>query len=388
MSNTATLNRAEDHAEPSTNSAEATTLKARAIAMYLPQFHPIPENDAFWGRGFTEWTNVTNARALFRGHRQPLLPGELGFYDLRLPEVREQQAELAREGGIEAFCYWHYWFGNGKRALERIFDEVLESGAPAFPFCLGWANHSWSNRWLGVSDEVTIFEQTYPSDEDLETHLSFLTRAFSDRRYLRVDGDPLFLVYHPQQLPEFYVREIRSRAQSVGFRDVHLVGIGDATACSADRGYRGFIDHDVLSHIHAAIMNPEAVFAPQTRRLARAIRRRIPLGTPMRGVRLPYSAYRRHMELKSLNNAEYPMAVPNWDNTPRHGTRGCVLTGCSPEQFRLHLQALVDKVMHRTFDHRLIFIKSWNEWAEGNHMEPDRVHGRSWLEASLAALKC
>ena len=143
--------------------------KARVIALYLPQFHPIPENDKYWGKGFTEWTNVAKAKPLFRGHRQPQIPRDLGFYDLRLPQVREEQAVLAKEAGIEGFCYWHYWFGNGKEVLQKPFDEVVNSGKPHFPFCLGWATHDWTTKTWDkgniLNKEVTIFKQTFPGKD-------------------------------------------------------------------------------------------------------------------------------------------------------------------------------------------------------------------------------
>src|SRR3989304_6840857 len=174
--------------------------RARLIAHYLPQFHPIPENDEWWGKGFTEWTNVTKAKPLFEGHYQPFRPADLVFYDLRLPDVRLSQAELAKAYGIEAFCYWLYWFG-GRRLLERPFNEVLESGQPDFPFCLGWANDSWTGIWHGCADKV-LMEQTYPGPGDEETHFYALLPAFSDKRYLTIDGKPLFLISKPYRLPE------------------------------------------------------------------------------------------------------------------------------------------------------------------------------------------
>jgi lipopolysaccharide biosynthesis protein len=172
--------------------------KARLIAFYLPQYHPIPENDAWWGKGFTEWTNVTKAKPLFPGHLQPHLPADLGFYDLRLPEVRQAQADLAREYGINGFCYYHYWF-NGKQLLERPFDEVLTSGVPDFPFCLCWANENWTRRWDGEEQEV-LAAQKYSLEDDLE-HIRALMPAFKDRRYLKIHGKPIFLVYQIQMLP-------------------------------------------------------------------------------------------------------------------------------------------------------------------------------------------
>ena len=175
-------------------------MKARVLAYYLPQFHPVPENDKFWGPGFTEWTNVAKAKPLFRGHYQPRIPADLGFYDLRLPEVREQQAQLAREAGIEGFCYWHYWFGNGRQLLQRPFNEVLASGKPDFPFCLAWANHDWSTKsWQRgkgkVDSSVMIEKQLYPGDEDYIHHFNYVLPAFRDHRYITVDGKPLFLIF-------------------------------------------------------------------------------------------------------------------------------------------------------------------------------------------------
>ena len=182
-----------------------SSLKARVIAYYLPQYHPIPENDEWWGKGFTEWTKVAKARPLFRGHYQPHIPADLGFYDLRMPEVRAAQARLAREAGIEGFCYWHYWFGGGKRLLERPFQEVVASGQPDFPFCLGWANHDWTNKtWTrrsAFSQEQILMKQTY-SEEDYERHFQALLGAFRDPRYITVDDKPLFLINEPRMMPD------------------------------------------------------------------------------------------------------------------------------------------------------------------------------------------
>ena len=179
--------------------AQSKTAIARLIAFYLPQFHPIPENDLWWGRGFTEWTNVAKARPLYRGHYQPRIPADLGFYDLRVPETRAAQAALARSAGIEGFCYWHYWFA-GKRILERPFNEVLRLKEPDFPFCLGWANHSWTGIWHGAPNK-TLIEQTYPGREDYERHFYAVLEAFHDPRYIRVRGKPLFVICRPTELP-------------------------------------------------------------------------------------------------------------------------------------------------------------------------------------------
>jgi len=204
--------------------------KARVIAFYLPQFHPIPENDKWWGKGFTEWTNVGNAKPLFRNHYQPRVPADLGYYDLRLPEIREAQAEMAKNVGIEGFCYWHYWFGKGRELLEKPFNEVLATNKPDFPFCLGWANHSWSNKsWKveqGVNRQIFV-EQTYNGLEDIDLHFSMYVNAFKDSRYIKVDGKCLFAIFDPYSIPDMKTFKNRwnELARINGFDGFHFVGI-------------------------------------------------------------------------------------------------------------------------------------------------------------------
>src|SRR5262245_48407283 len=197
---------------------------ALLIAFYLPQYHPIPENDAWWGKGFTEWTNVSKARPLFRGHDQPRRPTDLGYYDLRVPETRFAQAELARAYGLEGFCYWHYWF-EGRRLLERPFNEVLASGEPDFPFCLAWANETWSRRWLGEERDI-LMKQGYSTEDD-RNHGRWLTRAFADPRYIRIGGRPVFLIYRPFDLPEPRATTDAFRGACVkeGLPEPHLIGV-------------------------------------------------------------------------------------------------------------------------------------------------------------------
>ena len=210
-------------------------MKPRIIALYLPQFHPIPENDKWWGAGFTEWTNVAKAKPLFRGHLQPRIPADLGFYDLRLPEVRELQASLAKESGIEGFCYYHYWFGRGRQLLERPFNEVVACGRPDFPFCLCWANHTWSNKtWerkSAIQKDSVLIEQQYPGVEDDIAHFNSLLAAFKDRRYMTVDGKLLFVLYNPYDMPhvERFMETWRKLARENGLPGFHFVGMTPST---------------------------------------------------------------------------------------------------------------------------------------------------------------
>jgi hypothetical protein len=344
--------------------------RARLIAYYLPQYHPIPENDKWWGKGFTEWVNVARARPLFRGHYQPHIPADLGFYDLRVPETRLAQAEMAREHGIEAFCYWHYWYG-GRLLLERPFEEVLQSGEPDFPFCLGWANHSWEGVWFGASGR-TLIEQTYPGLEDHKAHFYYLLQAFEDDRYLAVDGKPLLHVYRPYEIPD--VKTVmdfwRELAVKVGLKGLHLVGEGLGHTRAKEFGFDAWT---YCRHRTVEKILPKKVWVRRCVDFYRDAFRRPSVYSYKQA--LPYF-------LKDGRSAlnEYPSIVPNWDSTPRFGTQGVVLHNAEPELFRAHVKEALQSVAHKPWERRIIFIKSWNEWAEGNHLEPDRKYGRARLE--------
>lgn len=344
---------------------------ARLIAFYLPQFHPIPENDEWWGKGFTEWTTVAKAKPLFRGHYQPRIPADLGFYDLRLPETREAQAQLARDHGIEGFCYWHYWLGNGKQLLERPFEEVLTSGEPNYPFCLGWANHTWKGVFFGAQGR-TLIEQKYPGVEDHRSHFYFMLRAFSDDRYITVDGKPLIYVYKPYDIPDVkLVTDLwRELAHKAGLKGLHLVGERLPPNRSEEFGFdaASYSEHNSIEKVW-----PKSKFLRELLRLKR------------RALKRPaVFSYKKAMEfflrpgLAEVN--EYPCIVPNWDSTPRLGTDGVVLHNSTPELFCIHVSEALQKVSGKPNEHRILFIKSWNEWAEGNYLEPDLRYGRSYLQ--------
>ena len=354
----------------------------RAIAFYLPQYHPIPENDRWWGKNFTEWTNVRKAEPLFRGHRQPKIPGELGYYDLRDRGVRQAQADMARDAEISGFCYWHYWFG-GSRLLERPFTEVLESGEPDFPFCLGWANESWAGVWHGNPDQILI-QQSYPGRVDEEAHFRLVEPAFRDPRYLRIDGKPIFYVYKPRLIPECsrFVEHWQNLAVKAGLGGVYFIG-EDVYIDNDPWDYRG-------NGFDAVVPNsPGVAFLrlAKKRFLRRYLLPRLIHKLRRYPVLLPYRDFIEHNRVQPEHDNFYPNVVSNWDNTPRVGRRGFVLTRPTPGLFKQQLQRAIQQVEHRPVEHRLVFVKSWNEWAEGNYLEPDQRHGRAYLDVCRELLK-
>jgi hypothetical protein len=342
------------------------------LALYLPQFHPIPENDQWWGKGFTEWTNVAKARPLFRGHVQPHLPADLGFYDLRVREVRQAQADLARTHGVTGFCYWHYWFG-GKQLLHRPFDEVLASGEPDFPFCLSWANQSWSGIWHGAPNKVLI-EQTYPGPTDDLEHFASLRAAFEDPRYVTVAGRPVLFVYQPGDLPEpaRFVERWQKMAHDAGLGGLYLV---------ASLGESAYQSH-VEDGFDAAVFYRYPFQRTNTTRLRERL---MGLGVSRGPKRFAYPEALLGAP-GHLGGRIFPSVYPNWDNTPRLGRRGLVATGSTPERFGAHVRQAIELALANPAGEQVLVIKSWNEWAEGNYLEPDSEVGLGRLEALAAEL--
>jgi lipopolysaccharide biosynthesis protein len=377
----------EDHDGGMTNTGHADSVaiegnpgssRARSVAFYLPQFHPIRENNEWWGPGFTEWTNTATGRPLFPGHAQPHIPADLGFYDLRLPESREAQAELARQYRVEAFCYWHYWFA-GRRILERPYTEMLTSGRPDFPFCLGWANQTWSGVWHGAPDRVLI-EQTYPGPDDDRRHFDHVVPAFRDPRYLRVDGKPLFYIFRPELLPDppAFVERWQAMALAAGLEGLYLVAeLSDLLG----RGivYREFEENGFDAGVYVRLPAQTNLWSTAKMRFGRKL-----LRWPER---YPYAPEFLAPPSTLNRDRTHPCVYPNWDNTPRSGRQGLVITGSTPEAFRDHVRAAVDSLASRPHQHRLLFIKSWNEWAEGNYLEPDLEHGKGFLQVLASELR-
>ena len=355
--------------------------KARVLAYYLPQFHPIPENDEWWGKGFTEWTNVGKARKLFPGHCQPHVPADLGYYDLRVPETRQAQADLAREHGLEGFVYWHYWFGNGRTLLERPFNEVLQSGEPDFPFCLAWANETWSGTFHGLKNGKVLIEQTYPGDEDYIAHFHALLPAFKDKRYIKCEGKPVFFVYIAEQLPDakHFIDLWNKLAIDNGFPGIYFVNHKqflwskeEIEKHLEERHEEGF-DATNISNRFYTDTHKYSIMNRGVRKVFHHIIKLIP------DIR-PYEIESIRSELDFRDDV-IPTVVPNWDHTPRSGKDGIVLTGSTPEKFQKCVRHALSQIANKPMEKRFLMIKSWNEWAEGNYMEPDLKWGRQYLDA-------
>lgn len=356
--------------------------KARVIAFYLPQFHPIPENDRWWGKGFTEWTNVGKARKYFRGHYQPRVPADLGYYDLRLPEVRQAQADMAREYGVEAFCYWEYWFGGGKRLLEKPLEEVLASGRPDFPFCLGWANHSWKGFAGGKTHRNLLIEQRYPGDDDHIAHFNALLSAFRDKRYLRVEGRLLFLIFEPHSIPDAgaFIELWQRLARENGLPRIYFVAhkrhYNDpwSTQEYLDKGFDRILYLQLSEYLHRL---PK--LKKSWNRLCSAF-----WGRPQCS---RYENFVAHPSHDIGRDPRFiPSLLPDWDHSPRTGREGDVLVGSTPELFERQARRVFDSVADVPAEERLVILKSWNEWGESNYMEPDLKWGRQYLEALRNAL--
>lgn len=354
---------------------------ARVIAFYLPQFHPVPENDTWWGRGFTEWTNVGKARPLFPGHYQPKVPADLGYYDLRVSETRKAQADMAREYGIEGFCYWHYWFGNGKRLLERPFNEVLASGEPDFPFCLAWANESWRGYYHGIKSKTTLIDQLYPGKEDYIAHFNAVLPAFKDPRYITVDGKPLFMIYHPfdnRSEVSVFMKLWRELAVRNGLKGIFFVG----------QTYHLNDERADLEAMGFDAINAVRMFEYERRK--RNLYRKARFGHNWLG--LPWivnyeKVSRFFVADEDSDETIIPTIIPNWDHSPRSGKQGLVMHRSEPEYFERHVKDVMAHLGKKPWEHRLAFVKSWNEWAEGNYLEPDLRYGKKYLEVMKKYLR-
>lgn len=356
--------------------------KSRIFSFYLPQFHPIKENDAWWGKGFTEWTNVGKAKKYFKNHYQPRIPADLGYYDLRIPEIKYLQAELARKNGIEGFIYWHYWFGNGKRILERPFSEVFKDRLFTFPFALAWANESWKGYSHGIKDGRVLIKQLYPSIQDYINHFNLLLPIFEDSRYIKVNGKPLFLIYKPNDIPniEVFIDIWNALAKNNGFSGIYFIAHhtskneynGESYVESLKRIKQQGFNAINFMRLKGFIENRNNYVISNFFSLIRKYRKK-PFIYP----------YKKAYPFFSNPIDSHPMVIPSiisgWDNTPRN-QKGIVLDKYTPDLFDKHVKKVIDIVHNKPKENRIIILKSWNEWAEGNYVEPDLRWGHAFLQ--------
>ena len=359
--------------------------RAKVMALYLPQFSPNEFNDKWYGKGYTEWTNVGKAKPLFRGHYQPRVPADLGYYDLRVPEVAEQQAELAREAGVFGFAYWHYWW-DGKMLLNEPGERMLKTGKPDFPFMFAWANENWYKKtWSkDKKDDKLIMEQTYPGEEDNKAHFDYCLPFLKDKRYITFDGRPVFLIYRPMAFAEVsaFIEQWNNLIKLAGvaerFYFVAMAYRNDETdqlkalgfdCVSPQHSLRTPLGwHTTTEHLHAKIEEFKGKYLGMLRSM-------------------DYSKYYKTIWNEKIDSREdvAPQIIPCWDNTPRAGRRGFIYKNATPDNFERAANVLMEGVQRK--HNKLVFLKSWNEWAEGNYMEPDLVNGHGFIKALFTAVE-
>lgn len=370
--------------------------KARVIAFYLPQFHPNEINDKYWGKGFTEWTNVAKAKPLFKGHYQPQIPADLGFYDLRIPEVRQAQADMARDAGVEGFCYWNYWFGRGKKILEMPIEEVIRTGEPDFPFCIGWANHNWSNKtWQKIGryqKDVIFLKQEYLGEQDYSDYFDYLLPAFKDKRYITVDGKLLFYVFEPEKIPDndVFIKVFNEKAIQNGLSGFYFVGRADSIGKMKIRNEDGYLDNRAADRYEMfykwgydavnsySFRRAEMIVNGTFNRFFRKIRGKI-LGNSL--MDYDYEKIISNLYTKEdLQNNVFPTICPRKDRTPRSGKNAWLYRDSSPEKFDKNVRLALECIKNKPSERKIIFLDSWNEWGEGAYMEPDIVFKHGYLD--------
>lgn len=350
----------------------------KLIAFYLPQFHTIPENDRWWGKGFTEWTNTRKSKPLFAGHYQPREPLQDYYYELTDPAARKWQAEMAKKYGIYGFCYYHYWF-KGKTLLETPFNEVLRSGEPDLPFCLSWANEPWTRTWDGLDDEV-LMPQNYGDEEDWEDHFYYLLPAFRDQRYIRIDEKPVFIIYRPASIPRCseMLKYWDGLAKQYDLNGIYFIDMLNGFEITSIEGFHASIEFEpayTWKHCTSDIERWAAINEVD--------------GKDRRFDLFDYDMVWLYI-LRRVNARSdkkiFLGAFVDWDNSPRRGSNASIFDGANPEKFSKYLNLQIQKSIS-LYKNAFLFINAWNEWAEGTYLEPDKKYGFGYLEAVRKALE-
>lgn len=359
--------------------------KIKPIAIYLPQFHPIPENDEWWGKGFTEWTNLTKAQPRFEGHYQPHFPADLGFYDLRLEETRLAQEAMAKEYGIHGFCYYHYWF-NGKRVLHEPLDRKMQNPKEDLPFMMCWANENWTRRWDGEDNQI-LLRQEYSFEDDI-AHINHLITYFKEERYIKVEGKPVFIVYKSKFFPNIQktISIWRQAVKEAGFPDLYI-GFAQNKANSFYPEEKGF-DFGFQFQPDFDARSKNIVYgASLLKRVMRRIRKKLKLSVESFSYFNDYSHYANtQIELGFKENV-YPGITPMWDNSSRRKVNPFILHDSTPGMYGEWLKNIKDNYPWNNVPEKFIFINAWNEWAEGNHLEPCKKWGSAYLNVTKEILK-
>lgn len=357
--------------------------RIKPIAIFLPQFHPIPENDEWWGKGFTEWTNVAKANPLFKDHYQPHLPADLGFYDLRLEEARIAQEVLAKKKGIYGFCYYHYWF-NSKRILEEPLNRKLKNPKEDLPFMMCWANENWTRVWNGGDTDI-LLKQEYSKEDDLN-HIRVLIEYFKDNRYIKVNGKPMFMIYRPKAFPNIHetISLWRKEVKKEGFKDLYI-GCINSFEPNNSASVEGF---DFTFEFQPSFSNrPEPFKNTFLRRYTHEFFRKInkPLKNNYELV-YDYEEFTKQQINRGFRSNCYPTITPMWDNSPRRKKNYFILHNSTPNKYKTWLKYIKDNYPWSTLPEPFLFINAWNEWAEGNHLEPCQKWGTGYLDATQEVL--
>jgi len=372
----------------------------KIIPLYLPQFHTIPENDEWWGKGFTEWSNVKGAKPLFKGHNQPRVPLNENYYDLSKIDTLKWQCKIAREHGIYGFAMYHYWF-NGHMLLEKPMEMLLEHPEIDINYCISWANHDWTDAWKAKDNAPkTLIAHDFDDEEDWVTHFNYMLRFFKDPRYMKEDNKPILIIYIPNLIPKLnkLLDKWTDMAKENGFEG--LTFIYQSAASSYDDSW------DKSKFSYGVEMNPQYInLLTKTQnepqqisfrmvKIARKIKKLLGITRSLdfRGYnhkevrRLDYdTCWRSILEHKPVSRKMIPCAFTDWDNTPRHNTNGYLYVGVTPEKFKDYFKRLLIK-SKTDYDTDMVFVFAWNEWAEGGYLEPDTKTGYKYLDAIKESL--
>lgn len=364
--------------------------KIKFLAYYLPQYHPIPENDEWWGKGFTEWTNVRKAKSLFKGHYQPIEPDQLGYYDLLLqPYIQVEQAELAKNHGIDGFIYYQYWFGK-KMLLQKPAELMLKNKNVDIPFCFCWANETWKGIWHGLENSDILIEQTYNGAEAYKTYFNYLLPFFKDSRYIKIDNKPMFHVYKLNDIPDVnvFIDTFNTLAIKSGFSGIYLVATIASDNVVNNKSIYAKVGVDVFMKMRYGLeflFTEKSFLGKAERKTKRTIQKLFKpsknIDSRQKPLIFDYNKGVAKMNIKFPNKKYIPCVFPNWDNTARSGNKAMIFKNATPESWKIHLEGTINELRKNPDNPQFLVIKSWNEWAEGNYLEPDKKYGLKWLEA-------